>query len=289
MKSLLVPTLEDFEYKLRPGLVTLTWNSINIDGYLNTLKLCLGELEQLIINVNDIIQNRIENNIDNISKTVLVNLPVSSKTFTLDEFVEMQEECVKKESKKLKSKNFEVEAAVEDLIKIVCLYKLMENVTPISEDEIIKIQEYYGWLMYQALFRSTQISLNKMKERICGGKNVTQTLKPFFKVDVYLDIDSEDQKICFEKPSLFEVQSSINRAASAVLKSTKFVQMWGQKHLPEDERAPFYDKIAEDKEIVKVILLLTGSIQGTKDSVKKFLDSFQKYRLLQIKKLKPQL
>ena len=55
MKSLLVPTLEDFEYKLRPGLVTLTWNSINIDGYLNTLKLCLGELEQLIINVNDII------------------------------------------------------------------------------------------------------------------------------------------------------------------------------------------------------------------------------------------
>mgnify|MGYP006952899416 CR=1 FL=1 len=104
---------------------------------------------------------------------MLVNLPVSSKTFTLDEFVEMQEECVKKESKKLKSKNFEVEAAVEDLIKIVCLYKLMENVTPISEDEIIKIQEYYGWLMYQALFRSTQISLNKMKERICGGKNVT--------------------------------------------------------------------------------------------------------------------
>lgn len=33
-KSLLVPHLEDLEYKLRPGMVTLTWTSMNIDGYL---------------------------------------------------------------------------------------------------------------------------------------------------------------------------------------------------------------------------------------------------------------
>lgn len=64
--------------------------------------------------------------------------------------------------------------------------------SPISEDEIEKIKDYYEWLMYQALLKSTKISLNKMKERICGGKNVTQTLKPFFEVDVYLDIDSEE-------------------------------------------------------------------------------------------------
>jgi len=35
--------------------------------------------------------------------------------------------------------------------------------------------------------------------------------------------------------------------------------------------------IAQDKEIVKVILLLTGSIQGTKNQVNKFLDRFKKY------------
>lgn len=33
-KSLLVPHLEDMEYKLRPGMCTLTWTSMNIDGYL---------------------------------------------------------------------------------------------------------------------------------------------------------------------------------------------------------------------------------------------------------------
>ena len=62
------------------------------------------------------------------------------------------------------------------------------------------------------------------------------------------------------KPSLDEVQSAINRAASHVLKSTRKVQLWFQKELPEEDREPFYNWIAKDKEIVKVILLLTGSI-----------------------------
>lgn len=35
--------------------------------------------------------------------------------------------------------------------------------------------------------------------------------------------------------------------------------------------------IAQDKEIVKVILLLTGSIQGTKNKVNEFISKFNKY------------
>jgi dynein heavy chain len=42
IKSLLVPPLEDLEYKLRPGMVTLTWSSVNIDGFLNIVNKSLG-------------------------------------------------------------------------------------------------------------------------------------------------------------------------------------------------------------------------------------------------------
>lgn len=38
--------------------------------------------------------------------------------------------------------------------------------------------------------------------------------------------------------------------------------------------------IAQDKEIVKVILLLTGSIQGTRNKVQEFLSDFKKYEWL---------
>jgi len=254
-----VPHLEDLEYKLRPGMVTLTWTSMNIDGYLHHVHQGLAKLEQLIININDIMENRIENNLKALSKTVLVNLPQEANTYTLDDFVKMQEEWIDNESKKLKSKNFEVEGAVEDLIQTICSYQLDQHVEPISAEEIQKLSKYYNWSMYQALLHATKYSLNLMKERICGRRNAPkQVLKPFFEVDVHLNLDGTGE--CTLKPSLEDVQSAINRAASHVLKSTKQVQNWNQKDQPEDEREPFYDWIAKDKEIVKVILLLTGSI-----------------------------
>jgi len=38
--------------------------------------------------------------------------------------VEMQEVWIREESQKLKSKNYEVEGAVEDLIQTICSYQL---------------------------------------------------------------------------------------------------------------------------------------------------------------------
>jgi hypothetical protein len=43
-------------------------------------------------------ENRIENNLKSLSKTVLVNLPQDAKTYTLEEFVEMQEDWIRVES-----------------------------------------------------------------------------------------------------------------------------------------------------------------------------------------------
>jgi dynein heavy chain len=43
----------------------------------------------LIISINDIIENRIENNLKSVSKIVLVSLPTNTRPLTLDRFVEM--------------------------------------------------------------------------------------------------------------------------------------------------------------------------------------------------------
>jgi dynein heavy chain len=45
MKSLLTPHVEDLELKLRPGMVTLTWTSMNIDSYLEHVHSGLKKLE----------------------------------------------------------------------------------------------------------------------------------------------------------------------------------------------------------------------------------------------------
>ncbi len=44
-KALLAPHVEDLELKLRPGMVTLTWTSMNIDSYLLHVHQGLKKLE----------------------------------------------------------------------------------------------------------------------------------------------------------------------------------------------------------------------------------------------------
>ena len=51
------------EYKLRPGMIMLTWTSMNIDAYKAHIHAGLRKLEELVVNINDIIENRIEKNL----------------------------------------------------------------------------------------------------------------------------------------------------------------------------------------------------------------------------------
>jgi dynein heavy chain len=48
---------------------------MNIEGFLHHVHQGLSKLDQLIININDIMENRIENNLKALSKTILVDLP----------------------------------------------------------------------------------------------------------------------------------------------------------------------------------------------------------------------
>lgn len=70
-------------------MVTLTWTSMNIESYLERVHEGLNKMEQLIINVNDIIENRIENNLKIVSRIILVNLPQDTKPLGLEDFVDI--------------------------------------------------------------------------------------------------------------------------------------------------------------------------------------------------------
>ncbi|KAL4465245.1 hypothetical protein ABPG74_001959 [Tetrahymena malaccensis] len=278
-KNLLIPHIEDLELKLRPGMLTLTWTSMNIETYLYHLHQGLRKLEQLVIKINDIIENRIENNLKIVSKLVLVHLPQDIKPLSLESFVQQQEGYINSQIDLLSSKNVEVERAVDDLLQTIMAYPLDPHVDPVFPEEYKRIKRYYFWYFYQALLNSTQTSLNCLKHSVCGkkvlGTNTLPNLKPFFQVEVQLIGDQVTLS-----PSLQDIQKSINRAAISVLKCSKSLYNWDQQNKNSTEKATFYDLIACDKEIVKVILLLTGSIQGTKNKVNDFLSGYDKFNWL---------
>ena len=141
----------DMEYELRPGMITLTWTSMNIDSYKNHVHHGLRKLEQLVTNINDIIEHRVEKNLKVVSRTLLVDLP-ENRSFSVEEFVKMQEAHITNQSDLLQGKNLEIEHAVEDLVKIIGAYQFDSHVERVSDDEINKLKKHYNHFMYQVRF-----------------------------------------------------------------------------------------------------------------------------------------
>ena len=271
--ALLRPHINDMEYKLRPGMITLTWTSMNIDAYKHHVHTGLQKLEELVHNINDIIENRIEKNLKTVSKSLLVDLP-ADRSFTLEDFVMTQEQFIDKRSSQLQGKNVQVENAVEDLIEIITTYALDPHIEPVSPEDVDNLRKHYNHFMYQALLNCTKNSLNSVKKRVGsrGGGTFLFVERPFFDVDVQLAIPAVRLS-----PSLEDIQKAINKAAGAVLRCTKNLYDWGQQDMNVANRVTFFHKIAKDIEIVRVVLLLTGSIQGLKNQVSDYLQTFIQY------------
>ena len=226
---LLKSHFNDMEFKLRPGMITLTWTSMNIEGYRHQIHSGLQRLEELVTNINDIIENRIEKNLKIVSKTMLVDMPID-KSFSLDKFVAMQERNISRSGLLLQGKNVEIENAVGDLIKTITQYPLDPHIEGVNPEEILKLKKHYNHFMYQALLHCTKSSLNAIKKRVSsrGGTGFLLSIDhPLFEVDVQLAIPHVHLS-----PSLDEIQLAINRAAQTVLACSKTLFDWGQPDIP---------------------------------------------------------
>mmetsp|Transcript_13743 Transcript_13743/g.31844 ORF Transcript_13743/g.31844 Transcript_13743/m.31844 type:complete len:4493 (+) Transcript_13743:136-13614(+) len=293
VKPLLKPHLEDLNRKIQPGMLVLTWQSMNIDGYLHRIHTGLVKFEELVNKINDVVENRVESNLKIISKTLLVDMP-DDQTFTLEQFVSLQEKVTRKKTQIMDAKNLEVERAVSDLIDLVLSFPLEVQDVVNTEEQVLKLREHYSRVMYLAILQSTKYSLFQLKSRLAsrvsGGFQFLD--RPFFEVAVELNLPNVTMN-----PSLEEIQSSINRCAVHVLRCSKKIYQWrpeGIKHtdtaLVEQEkdrykhhdpsRLTFHTLISRDKEIAKVVLFLTGSVEGTKKQVHDYLSTFTKYQFL---------
>ena len=182
---LLKPHLQDMERKIQPGMVTLTWTSMNIDGFLHRIHSGLGKLDLLAEQISDLVTNRIERNLKAVSRMSLVDLP-KDESLSLDRFIGLQEKHIKEQASAMEAKNLEIEEAVADLLELITAYQLEAGISHAPEEEQAKLREHYGKLMYRAVLNATKSSLAHIKKRIgsrasggeCSAAPPTTTTSP---------------------------------------------------------------------------------------------------------------
>ena len=90
---------------------------------------------QLVTNIYDIIQRRVEKNLRIGSRTLLVDLP-ADESFTVMDFVAMRKSHIGEKGGILQGKNVEIEHAVDDLVKIIVNYQFDTTTEIVAPEEL---------------------------------------------------------------------------------------------------------------------------------------------------------
>uniref|UniRef100_A0A9L0SSP7 Dynein axonemal heavy chain 8 n=1 Tax=Equus caballus TaxID=9796 RepID=A0A9L0SSP7_HORSE len=189
-----------------------------------------------------------------------------------------------------------------------------------KENEFKKeCKEVYAFFSHQlldSLQKATRLSLDTMKRRIFvashHGRKWSEDVISFIKAEVHLAIPN-----VVMVPSLDDIQQAINRMIQLTLEVSRGVAHWGQqqthymkpaatsssrtttdqshtsagKQLKKEERSfeeviparklkNFYPGVAEHKDISKLVLLLSSSVNSLRKVAHEALQDFQKYKTL---------
>ena len=104
---MLAPHVLGVEAALKPGLTDLTWTSTNIDLFLQRVHNKITSLESTVGKINDMLHNRVDANLKEASRVMLISLP-EDESATCEEFVAMQNKTTKTEGHVLAVKSDEV-------------------------------------------------------------------------------------------------------------------------------------------------------------------------------------
>uniref|UniRef100_A0AAZ3PJI0 AAA+ ATPase domain-containing protein n=1 Tax=Oncorhynchus tshawytscha TaxID=74940 RepID=A0AAZ3PJI0_ONCTS len=259
--NLMASKIKNVESVLRHGLVLLNWSSLILDNFFHNVDTAMSELNHLLKKVRDICEMHIDAVLQDISETVLIDLP-EDRPSSLQGLISTNENQSKEWADILDHKSRHVEEAVKELIEIFnTIYESKEVKKPTfciperknvafseevntsidddhsddkeseKEDDFEKeCKEMYAWFstkLLDALVKATRLSLDTLKRRIfvaTQSQPSTEELVTFIKSEVHLTIPN-----VVMVPSLDDIQQAINRLVHLVLEVSRGVARWGQE------------------------------------------------------------
>ena len=272
-RNILSQQLLELDEITKQGELSLTWTSLTIDNYIERLNNGVQKLDSIVKKVNDIITDRIQANLKTISNTLLVDIPLNV-SFSLDQFISLQERHVQSQYQLINIKNKEVEQAIDDVNLTVLHHQSSVETSSNTMTAAQNLKSHFHMLLLKAILAAATRSLKLIKKRVgtrhrSGGFMFID--KPFFDVNVELAAD----KVILH-PSLEEVQKAINFTANSVLICSRTLETW---NIP-DAPLSFFKEITRNREIVKLVLLLTGGIYILKTQVGDYTSSFNRHEYL---------
>ncbi|KAM6971581.1 LOW QUALITY PROTEIN: dynein axonemal heavy chain 8-like [Tautogolabrus adspersus] len=249
---LMQPFIDRVEASLSPGLTTLSWTALNTDLFIQGVYEALKDLDQVSKAAADLLECRIGRLLQSMSSCSLLVLPEDSPVSPEDLLLQT-DSSVRAAAVTLKWQSQQVERYVFELIdelkrkmkstetvnlegSFQCLHPDFKQKTRCQSCLPCRYYNLIGQLCHrntEALVKATKSSLGALRRRLNVPKvqppssySSQSAPPPLFRASMQLAIPN-----IVLRPSLDEIQSSVNRLVNIVLSVTKDIPLWTFAHL----------------------------------------------------------
>jgi dynein heavy chain len=253
-------------------------NSLGLAKYLLDNEAQLSKLQELVDKLVDIIECRINFNLRKIAESQLCDLPAENEQWSTETLLERTENRCTSNVEAVNQRNMLIEAAVRDLIA-----EVSKGVSENQKRELAPCYEavYYSYNVqgYDMLVHCTRASLDQLKARL-SVPNISTSFgkpasRPFFKTDVVLNIPN-----VVLQPKLEDIQLALNRVTNMILDASKKVKNWRPFTDSEPNSTTKVEdnaNVANNKDVNKVILTLSSTINTLKKDVESHREQFIRF------------
>ena len=297
------PIIARVDAAIKPGKSIMSWTSMNLDSYTKIIYGELNNLEKVMRRVRDMHDVQLENVLNVISSSPLVEIP-NDNVYNVDEFLSMFERETKESGIKLKRQMELIELSLHQIIdylkqnyseyELVGLEGQYKCLRPEGKNQarcteclpccIFNVVQYFHSRCTEALVKCTRNSLDAIRRRFIistanqfmkSSREIQEPKPPLFCADIALAIPQT-----IMRPSLDDIQGCLNKAVQMLLQACQGLKDWGQPD-PEDGRNKiFWKAISEHKDIQKVVIILNTIVNSTIVEVNSALQSFAHYNYL---------
>ena len=222
-----------------PGLAALTWGSLNVDGFVATLRAAADSFEELVAATNDVAANRIKPALKAASRVVLVNLPSREGPYALDRLRQTQAGAAATRAATLAAASAAAEAAVDAVCALVEAHE-RRSVLPAAAAaggketaslpdarERARLKRHFFSMLLRAAAAAALRSLRVLRRRV-DRRSGTQP--PLVEVAVRPADDGSggggDGEAAVVSPSVEEVRSAAAGVANGVVACLEAVPAW---------------------------------------------------------------
>ncbi|XP_059182778.1 dynein axonemal heavy chain 5 [Centropristis striata] len=329
---LLFPLMQPFigrvEAALSPGLTTLSWTSLNTETFIDGVYRALKDLDQVSKVAADLLECRIGRLLQDMSTCCLLVLPedspVSPQDLLLqtDDSVHAAAETLSWQSQQVEKYVFELIEELKRKMKTTetvnlegsfqCLHPDSKQKTRCQSCLPCRFYNLIGQLCHrntEALVKATKSSLDALRRRLHVPKYQPSSSgssqapppappapPPLFRASIQLSIPN-----IVIRPSLDDIQSTVNRLVSVVLSVTRDVPLWTFSHLQYKQQQveqaavrdagddvpvkppvlrPLDRQLAEHRDITKLVIQLSSIVLSLRDQAADTLSELSHFSTL---------